>query len=657
MNFLKPLVILLLATAHAYGQNPLPSLLSQLKKTPADTNAVLTLKSIAGYYRNINQDSAFFYAQKGLTLSGKLNYPRGIALMNGTLGQLSMNLGKVADAKKQLSLSLSLFEKLKNRQGIASSHSMLGVLAARQGMYKEGTQHLLKALNIFQAINDTEGIIQTCISLGTVNNQANNLDKALDYFNKGRQLNNKLPLSKTTASLLNNIGIVYAKKNDMKSALKYFLEGLQKSDRPEWANTRILLLTNTGAAYQQSGNIKAAYRYQKEALQLVRHINLPDQEISTLVNMASLLHTTKPDSSTLLLRQALEITETINQPYLRLDVYESMVELYKDQHKYHQAIQTLETRNELKDSLFTLKKTKEIAGLQASFDLVNQTLKVQQLQLTNGRIEASRKTIIIFCAGILLLLIVIIVFYTKTRKLNRTLLRQKEELNNLNIFKDKLFSIIGHDLRSPVANIINMLEVFEENIISAKEIHGLVPKLKEQSKITLEIMDKLLSWGKLHLKSTGIHKSLFNAKDLVQKNFQLYKHTAAEKGVSLTDHTPELLMVFADPTHVDFIIRNLIANAVKYTHTAGKVEVEAILNEPSGFNTILIRDNGIGIAGELQQKIFDTDNMSMEGTANELGNSIGLLLCKEFIQENNGILKVESELGKGTLLHVSFPSP
>ena len=101
--------------------------------------------------------------------------------------------------------------------------------------------------------------------------------------------------------------------------------------------------------------------------------------------------------------------------------------------------------------------------------------------------------------------------------------------------------------------------------------------------------------------------------------------------------------------------RNLLANAVKYTHPGGKIEVLSALNKPEGYNTIIIKDNGVGIARDLLQTVFDAKNISLAGTSNELGNSIGLMLCQEFMKENGGIIELKSELGAGTQFCISFP--
>jgi signal transduction histidine kinase len=663
MKVLKIILLGLIISTQTSAQNQLPKLLTRLEKTGRDTNRVLTFNAIANYYKNINPDSAVHFARRGISLSGELNYTYGLAMLNLLLGELDMRQGKVTEAKSEFEISLDEFEKIRNEKGIAAVNNGFGVLAARQGDYNGATPHFLTALLIFAKLKDINGIVQSYIKLGTVNLQIGNLNKALDYYTKGIEQAKNLPVSNTIGTLLNDIALVYIKKNDYPGALKYLKDGLKKITDPQLTDVRVLLLINAGGVYQKLGNIKTAFQYENEALLVVRRMHLRELEANTLVTLASLLQKEKPDTSAVLLHQAMFIVKEINQNYLMLDVYQGMVDLLKQQGNYKEAEQTLEKRNVLQDSLFTLQKAKDIADLQSSYELANSALKMQQLKLNNQQIKYNRNIILAVAIGIFILFIVVLFFYQRTRKLNTELVKrknilsqQKETLDQQNNFKDKIFSIIGHDLRSPIATIVNLMEVAEENDLSAEEFHELVPQLKAQSNATLDILDKLLIWGRSQLKGTRYNRSIFNAKGLITKNAALYKNAALQKMITLTDCSPDELLIYADSTQVDFIIRNLLANAIKYTHAEGAIEIAAIVNQPAAFNAIVIKDNGIGIAKESQRLIFERENLSIEGTAKEQGNSIGLMLCKEFVEENNGRIELESELGRGSRFVVYFPS-
>jgi len=631
-------------------------------KFQKDSQRIVTIYEISEHYKYLKPDSATLYAQRGLLLSKKLNYSYGAGILNRLLGEIDMNQGKVAQAKLRFQTALNSFKATGDQKGMASVYNDLGLLAGRQGKYNEATPLILQALTIFEKLRDTSGIIQCYIKLGSINLETEKLDKALLYYNKGMALAKLYPKSNTVASLLNNIGTIYLKKKNYQKALNHFNEGLKTIADSQRIDVHIELLNNASEVYQKLGDRRHALSYAYQALFLARRGKFREQEVSTLVTLSSLLQRNRPDSSRIMLNLALMITKAIHQPYLRLDVYQGMVDLSKQNGRYREAERILEAREVLKDSLFTLKQAKEIAGLQSSYDLARSTDKVQELNKNNQTINYYKNIILAVAIGVFISLIFVLFLYRKTRKLNLELVQQKEvlheqkdELDKENNFKDKLFSIIGHDLRSPIATIVNLMEIAGEDDLSAEEFQSLIRQLMGQSKVTLDTLDKLLVWGKSKLKGTTLTKSHFNAKGLIIKNIALYQNAALQKEIRLSDYTPDELWLIADSAQVDFIIRNLLANAIKYTDNGGKIEVTANLDQPKGFNAIVVNDNGVGIDDESQQHIFERDNVSKDGTALEKGNSIGLMLCKEFVRENRGRIDLKSEVGKGTQFTVSIP--
>ena len=663
---MKPTTLLLFSFFTFFklsAQSHLPSLLLQFKRDNNDTSKVNMLGDIASAYRNVRPDSARYYVKQQLQLATRINFVYGIAKSYRMLAELEMAQGEVAEAKKDFDIALALFTKEGKKLDIASAHNGLGGVALRRGEFTEAIRRFLLAQRLYQLSGNRNGIITAYNKLGAVYQQMGDLEKALTSFNKGLDMDKAFAPSDRTGRLMNNIGIVYFGRREYQIALDYYLAALKKMDKPEFSDIRILLLSNTGDAYEKIGDLAAAARYQKAALKLIRERNLKEYEIGILTSLASVTGKSKPDSGRLLLNQALQLSKELDQRYMMLDVYQGMINLYKQDENYKAAVETLELRNLLQDSLFTIKKAKDVADLQSSYDLSTSTVKVQKLELSNQQIRFNRNIVRAFAIFMGLILLAFIFFYIRTRKLNQQLMKREEalkqqqsELKKLNNFKDKLFSIIGHDLRAPITSIVSLMEVAEINHLSEEEFQSFVPKLKEQSNATLEILDKLLIWGKSQIKGTAYSKSAFNAKELITKNITLYKSAAAEKEISITDHTPQELMIYADMTQVDFIVRNLLANAIKYTYSGGKIELHAAIDQLHGYNTLFIKDNGVGIAGDLQQQIFERENLSLEGTASEKGNSIGLMLCKEFVEENGGKIQIESKLGEGTQFSVTLPS-
>lgn len=244
---------------------------------------------------------------------------------------------------------------------------------------------------------------------------------------------------------------------------------------------------------------------------------------------------------------------------------------------------------------------------------------------------------------------------------NYTLERQRAEenaaqLQELNATKDKLFSIIAHDLRSPFNNILGFSELLLENkndnkVAKSEKYLGII---NSSANNTLILLDNLLNWAQ---SQTG--KISFNPKKIIFSNIileiiKLKKSIAKAKNISLNYSSSDEIEVYADENMLKTILRNLISNAIKFTNSNGKIDVTALQND--NFIEIAVSDNGVGMNDETRKKLFDiSTNITTKGTANEKGSGLGLILCKEFIEKHGGKIWIESEEGRGSIFKFTLP--
>jgi len=163
-----------------------------------------------------------------------------------------------------------------------------------------------------------------------------------------------------------------------------------------------------------------------------------------------------------------------------------------------------------------------------------------------------------------------------------------------------------------------------------------------------------LLWGKSQLAGPVLNMVTFDANELVEKNIRWVKNDTAKKNITVVSHVPSHVKLSADKSHADFILRNLISNAVKFTYPDGMITIDVQESNNKDKVTLVISDTGMGISKEMQEKIFSFNNQSVAGTAQERGTSMGLALCKGFIEENGGSIRVESVEGKGSSFFVTF---
>jgi len=235
--------------------------------------------------------------------------------------------------------------------------------------------------------------------------------------------------------------------------------------------------------------------------------------------------------------------------------------------------------------------------------------------------------------------------------------RQHElKLKELNATKDKLFSIIAHDLRGPIGNSALLLEMMANEQIDF-EPEEKSAMLKEHSgalKTTGRLLENLLDWARSQKNDVRIEKKNIDLNRLVEECFDILKMQAREKNITLTYHNPHQANIFADERMMKTVIRNLVSNALKFSYENGTVRV--IVENETGGVRICVCDEGVGMSGDKIEKLFKiTGNITTNGTRGENGTGLGLILCHEFIEKNGGRINVKSEPQKGSSFIMSFP--
>jgi signal transduction histidine kinase len=235
----------------------------------------------------------------------------------------------------------------------------------------------------------------------------------------------------------------------------------------------------------------------------------------------------------------------------------------------------------------------------------------------------------------------------------RELVEQKAtELENANDTKNKLFSILAHDLRSPLASIQNYLEILSEIKLDEDEKQAINKRLLNSTQNTQQMLSNLLLWSKSQMEGVTVNMVKVNLKEVLESTIHIHQTIAAEKGIQLVDKLPNSISIIADADMLQLIARNLINNAIKFTDPGGEIIVSADIIE--NFCRIIIKDNGTGIPFEQQPDIFSLKTKTTYGTKNEKGVGLGLVLCKEFTELQNGKISFESIPGKGTTFYISF---
>jgi signal transduction histidine kinase/streptogramin lyase len=233
--------------------------------------------------------------------------------------------------------------------------------------------------------------------------------------------------------------------------------------------------------------------------------------------------------------------------------------------------------------------------------------------------------------------------------------KQKEELSKMNATKDKLFSIIGHDLKNPFYAISNFGRLLVRNFskYSDEQKTKMIGMMKGASENANELLENILQWSRLNTNRIEYYPEKVNIKSLINENIRLFTLAATNKNIDLVTEDLELY-AYIDREMINTVIRNLLSNAIKFTNPGGRIELATV--ELKDYIKIEIKDNGLGMDEYTRKKLFDVQkHTSRTGTQGESGTGIGLLLCKEFVEKNYGLIDVKSEMGKGSIFILKVP--
>ena len=232
--------------------------------------------------------------------------------------------------------------------------------------------------------------------------------------------------------------------------------------------------------------------------------------------------------------------------------------------------------------------------------------------------------------------------------------KANQSLEELNHTKDKLFSIIGHDLRTPIGTLQELLELYTSNEISEEEVAKLAPSLKENVDRSSFTLNNLLFWAKTQMNGINPEIKAVNVKEIARRICDTFTTRIEDKGLDIQCTIDPELILMADPMQLEIILRNIISNAIKFSSKGGIIRFNS-LKSKNGFAEITIQDSGIGMNKTLVEAVKQHETIiSTPGTLGEQGTGIGLQIVKDLVRINGGRVEIDSELHQGTSIFLYF---
>ena len=546
----------------------------------------------------------------------------------------------------------------------------MGVAYEKKALYPEAVECHLKALRITEGLNMVDLTRKGYSDIGIVYSDMDDYPRALDYLHRALKLVLKEGNQIGLASAYINLGDAFNHSKQYDSAITYNALAAQISRKIQDSGTLSVSLLNLGENYTQKNQPQKAIDYLQRALR-ISEIGHDEEGIAWAHNDLAVVYDQlkQYDQSIAHAEIGLQKSEAM---HINESVKESCHALYTDylgKGDYKKALFYRNREIDLQDSLFNLEKEQRIKGLQSDYelerkqhqiDLLNKDKVIQQDNLVKERIRQY----ILLCGTALLGLWAFLLARSNAQRKrlnlllesrNREIVTQNEQLEDLNRIKNKLLSIIGHDLRSPIGTLQGFVDLLKSSSLSTEQIHYFSAKMSESLKGTSHLLDNLLFWAKSQMEGMQVNVRPFDLRPIIWQNRDLAQGRADEKQIILdTPEMPDPIIAHADRMMIDMIIRNLVENALKFSRQGDVVSIFAEIR-PEHID-VVVRDTGIGIPLEDQSKILNNSvSYTTPGTSSEKGSGLGLSMCKELIEKNGGAIRFTSHPGKGTSFIFSLP--
>jgi len=630
-----------LAAAYTPQQSYPDSLKAIINQAGNDSIKAHLFFSLSKHYYTFDQDSAIYFANKSIEISEKLG--------------------------------------LKKNHGNALN--ILGVSNLIKSDYEAALKAHFEALKIREVLMDSVGMLESNLNLGNIYYRSKELDKAAKFYHAalffGLKTNNLRGLS----LIYNNLGSYHLdnwnlnkNQEDFDAAMGYLQQALEIKETLGDNRGMINTLNQLSDLYEEIGDDKKRFELLQHAWVITKNFNDVESKLGVLGNLVQYYYEKGEMYKALdYANQQFEIAENSKSHYQISVAAEKIAKIAESLKNYSLAYRFLTIQKANEEILFNENRQKIRDELTIQYETEKKELENQQLLKDQEYFALSLKRkneiLMVIVIAVLVLLVLFWIQLQNHRKLksthkkleeahdlvNRQHIQIQEQAENLhetnqalnvaNKFREKIFSVISHDLRAPFANIQSTISLWNSQMLSTTEMEEVMSMISKNNDAAFLMLENLLDWARTQMESNEVHFQEINLNKLVEENKQLFNVQMNRKKVEIINHVPESRFIRCDKERLNFIIRNFLLNAIKFTPEGGKIEVD-FKDVKNG--EIHVKDSGIGIKPELVTKLFKIQTLSTKGTAGESGAGIGLMLCKDFAESIDAELAVESSANNGS---------
>lgn len=571
---------------------------------------------------------------------------------------ISNNTGKAVEYFEK---SIAIAKKINDQKKLGRLYILNGFSYRIKADFDKSLENYLNATRVYEKENFSNKLSAAYISVADVYSDIKNVKKATEYYDKAEVVIVNQKDSFELSHLYFAKGILFGNQKEDALSMQYFQKAYQigknlKSD---------MVVTNTlsaiGTNYKNSGNIAAALKCY-DTVKLIYEKNgqnSADLMASLYINYGEAYREAKDFiNAKKAFEKSIEYATDAGLTDIAMSNYKNLASLYGANKDYAKQVYYLQKHYDIKDSIYTSDTKNKLTELEADYNIEKKNIEIVKKEGEVQQQKNQRNIFIIIALGAGLLLTALAIFYGRIKKKNEILYdnnilinNQKDELQKLNGVKDRLFSIISHDLRNPIVTLRSYLTLSENKTIS--DVQKLEYKNQTVQAVaqTTDMLDNLLVWANMQIKDTRATITQLDVEDVVLDALDNVQAQATQKNISIHKNLVAQT-ILADKNILNIALRNILTNAIKYSHQNSNIFIDA--TEKDNSVMLSVRDEGIGMSATQIQALHSNENESTKGTAGEKGSGLGIFLIKELLQKINGELLMESEQGKGSTFSIQL---
>ncbi len=660
--------------------------LKQLYQLETDHYKLVDLSNEIAYtYGIISIDSSLVYSKKALQLAKQINYTHGLGISHSYVARASAQIGEIKTALENFDKAIDIFSSEADSLNLLDNYRGIAYIASYSGNQLASLNYNKKALSLAEKLHDTLSLSIIYNNIASIYKRLDNFKLAIYYYEKTIEIEAKYQVPKDMAMTYSNMGVLSIENKKFVEAANYY----QKIEEllPKIENTYVTayLYLSLAGYYTAIDELEQAQQYVVQAEQICVQEKYKHVLARVYRQYGEVyLKGKQYEKSIQYFDKGITLSDAIgiSEEYPR--IYKMKAEAYAYLGKYPKAYQSLQKAIIAIDSLKSEKASNflnEFEAQKAKEEVQQQKLELalKEQQAENTAIKLRNKfTSALTVIFILIFVIGIVAFYYFKSKKNNIILKSQhaiikdqkllleeniqklevseENLQKLNATKDKFFSIIAHDLKSPFNSIIGFSDELAQSYdkYSDEERLEMINLVRNASKSTYSLLENLLTWAQSQSGFIQIKKEALSIKELVDESIFPYLGAAEMKKIKVLNAFDDALMVWADKDTMKIVVSNLFNNAIKFCNNGGAIHLSCKLN--NGMLEMCTRDTGIGMSEQIMNDLFHIEkSVQRKGTNQEKGTGLGLILCREFVHKNGGQIWVESEVGVGSSIYFSIP--